>query len=343
MSATATKVNKKLIITLSVIGGLILLFFLLGPFYVIREGEQAVILRFGEAVRAETEPGLKIKVPIIENVVTLSTKTQSWDGDAQRIPTAEQQFIWVDVTARWKISDPIQFYANITTMTRASSRLAGIIDSVVRNVISANRIHEAVRDSNIINEVSAEISIVEDAGLDEEITEALLSDPNLLETQVVQPAVAKGRSGLMSDMHAAVKASLAGYGIEVIDIVIRQIRYTDDLTNTVYERMISDRSRIAQSFRSFGEGRKTSLLGQLENQKITILSSARREAEQIKGQADAEAARIYAAAYGANPEFYNFWRSLESYRTTLADAQKTLGTNFDYFRYLYNQNGTTRR
>ena len=333
--------TRNSLIVLAVIAGILVLVIAAGPFFVVREGEQAVVLRFGEIINTETEPGLKFKLPFVDNVVTYSSKVLSWDGEPRNIPTSEQQFIWVDTTARWRIIEPALFYASLTTMGTAQSRLDGIIDSVVRNVISSNSINEALRDSNQINDIdtSAQISL-DEAPLDDELTEELVQNPTLVETQVIQPRVTKGRSGLMNEMLAAARQSISGFGIEIIDVVIRQIRYSDELMSSVFQRMISDRNRIAQFYRSYGEGRKNTLLGELENQKVTILSDARRRAEEIKGEADAEAASIYAAAYGANTEFFNFWRSLESYRATLPNMPKTMSTDLDYFRYLYNQNGT---
>lgn len=336
-----TQKEKNRLVVLAVLIGFVVLVIALGPFFIVREGTQAVVVRFGEVVNVVTEPGLHLKIPVIDNVVMYSAKVLSWDGEAQRIPTSEQQFIWVDTTARWRISDPKEFYANITTMGRAYSRLDGIIDSVVRTVISSNSINEAVRDTNLINQViqAEEVISVDEAEVDEQLAMELVQNPNLVETREVQPRVSKGRTGLMTEMLTVSRQNVAGFGIEIIDVVVRQIRYTDDLTNAVYQRMISDRNRIAQFYRSYGEGRKNTLLGQLENQKVTVLSDARRRAEEIKGTADAEAARIYADAYGADADFFNFWRSLESYRHTLAGMPKIMTTDMDYFNYLYSQTG----
>ncbi|NCN05147.1 MAG: protease modulator HflC [Spirochaetales bacterium] len=332
--------DKNNLVVLLVVLGLVALIIFLGPFYIVREGTQAVVVRFGEVIDVTTEPGLHFKIPVIDEVVMYSARVLSWDGEAQRIPTSEQQFIWVDTTARWRISDPKVFYANITSMGRAYSRLDGIIDSVVRTVVSANSITEAVRDTNHINTViPTETVNVDEAEVDEEMVLELVQNPNLVETREVQPRVNKGRTGLMTEMLTNARQNVTGFGIEIIDVVVRQIRYTDDLTSAVFQRMISDRNRIAQFYRSYGEGRKNTLLGELENQKVTVLSDARRRAEEIKGTADAQAAAIYAEAYGTNPEFFAFWRSLESYRDTLPNLPKTMSTDMDYFRYLYSQRG----
>lgn len=333
--------NKRSLIVLGVIVGLLVLIIAAGPFYIVREGEQAVVLRFGEIISVQQQPGLKFKLPFFDIVATFSSKVQIWDGEPWNIPTSEQQFIYVDTTARWRITDPKQFYETLTTMSRAQSRLDGIIDSVVRNVIASNSINDALRDSNRINEFDsgAQISL-EEAPLELELSDELVQNPTLVETQVEQPRISKGRSQLMNDMASVSRQAITGFGIELIDVVIRQIRYSDELMNSVYQRMISDRNRIAQFYRSYGEGQKSRLLGELENQKVTILSDARRRAEEIMGTADAEAARIYADSYGENTEFFTFWRSIESYKQTLTSMPKTMSTDLDYFRYLYNQAGS---
>jgi len=152
-------------------------------------------------------------------------------------------------------------------------------------------------------------------------------------------AVVHGRGALCEKMTAAANALVSDYGITVIDIVPRQIKYSDELTESVYNRMIKDRSQVAQAYRSLGEAKKTGWIGRLENEKRTISSDAYRRAEEIKGQADAEAARIYAEAYNRDPEFYAFWKSMESYANTLKGRDATYSTNMDYFRYLYSPEG----
>jgi membrane protease subunit HflC len=316
----------------------ILVVLMTGPFFIVEEGEQAVVIRIGKIIREETAAGLKIKIPFIDSVETYSKKILSWDGEPKTIPTKEKQFIWVDVTARWRITDPTQFYSSVTTMDRANDRLDEIIDSAVRTTISDNPLREAVRNSNIINEdVSrTEIIAAETTGEDIEGIEDL---SQYTSSQVRQDAIQKGRKKISDEIYTKVETDVPNYGIEIIDIVIRQIRYSDELTESVYNRMIKDRNQIAQAYRSFGEGRKQSWLGRTEREKRGIISQAEREAEIIRGNADAQAAQIYSRAYNADPEFFQFWRAVESYRTTLPKFKKTLTTDMDYFDYLYNPAG----
>lgn len=327
---TNTKSSKKFWIGLITIFAVILIFLMMGPLYIINEGEQVVVTRFGSIVNTHTDAGIHIKVPFIDKVTTYPKLVLSLDGDEQRIPTQENQFIIVDTTSRWKISDPQKFYENFMTLDNAYNKLSDIIDSATRTVITQNRLSEIVRSSNIINESkSSEIQTDDDT---KEIE-------NLLNGTAVNETVTKGRNQLCSQMTEEANKLVPEYGIELIDIVPRQIKYSDELTESVYNRMIKDRNQVAQAYRSLGEGKKAEWLGKLENEKRTIASEAYRRSEEIKGAADAEAARIYAQAYNADPEFYTFWKSMESYKNTLKDNPAIYSTNMDYFKYLYSSDG----
>lgn len=323
--------RKAITITVVVII-VVIIFFALGPFFVIEEGEQAVVIRFGRIVNVTTEAGFKVKTPMVDNVNRYSKRILSWDGEAQRFPTAENQFVWVDTTARWRISDPQLFYESVTTMEQAYSRLDDVIDSSVRTIISRNSIREAVRNSDIINEIVRVDSFSQEGG---EQTEGMESLASLTNTAVEYPPIEKGREELSNETFVLANEITPQFGIELIDIIIRQIRYSDDLTESVYNRMIKERNQIAEAFRSYGEGRKAEWLGSLDREQRDILSQAYEQSETIKGTADAEATQIYAESYSLDLDFFEFWRSMESYRTTLPKFRKTLTTNMEYFDYLY--------
>lgn len=328
---------KRVITIIVVVAVVLIIFFLLGPLYIVEEGEQAVVIRFGEIVNAETEAGLKFKTPVVDNVVKYPARILSWDGDPRRIPTEENQFIWVDTTARWVITDPTLFYSSVTSIEQAYSRLDDVIESAVRSVIARNPLEEAVRDTNVINEIEREEIIQADA---EEIeAEGIQRLADLISTQTEQEPIEKGRQELSNEMFQSAADVTPDFGIKLVDIIIRQIRYSDELTESVYDRMVSERRRIAQAYRSFGEGRKEEILGELENERETILSEAFARAETIRGEADAEAAAIYSEAYSQDEGFFEFWRAVESYRTVLPRFRKTLTTDPQYFEYLYDEDG----
>lgn len=326
-----TKSVKKIITTSIIITALAIVFVLMGPFYIINEGQQAVITRFGGIVNTHTQAGLYFKIPFIDQVIMYPKLILSLDGDSQRIPTKENQFIIVDTTSRWQISDPAKFYQSFKTLDNAYNKLSDIIDSSTRTVITQNRLSEIVRSSNIINERNN----TDDQSKDEETKEI----ESLVNVNTTNESVQKGRNELCKIMTSEANKLVPEYGITLIDIVPRQIKYSDELTESVYNRMIKERNQIAQAYRSRGEGKKAEWMGKLENEKRKIESEAYKTAEEIKGSADAEAARIYANAYNKDPEFYNFWKSMESYKKTLKEYDATYSTNMDYFKYLYSAQG----
>lgn len=325
---------KRFITLFVILGILILAVLVVGPFYTLDEGEQAVVVRLGQIIAVKQDAGLHLKTPFLDDVIKYPKKIMSWDGEKQRIPTKENQFIWVDTIARWKISDPKKFYESIGSLESAYARLGDVIDSAVRTIIAENWLRETVRNSNIIRENKG-VSEAFEVGSDQDTGQLSA----FTRTDVTYEEVQKGRRKLAEEILNLSRKLVPEYGIELIDVVPRQIRYSDELTQSVYNRMIKERSQIAQAFRSFGEGKKAEWEGKLENERRSLLSAAYEKAEIIKGTADAEATRIYAQAYSKDPEFFDFWRSIESYKTTMPQFSKTLSTDMDYFRYLYSPRG----
>jgi len=325
---------KKIPIIIAIVAVLAVLFIVIfGPLFVLNEGEQAVVVRFGKIVAVHTEAGLKWRSPFVDTVIKYPKKLMSWDGEPQRIPTKENQFIYVDTTARWKIVDPVKFYEAVGSIDMAYGKLADVIDSAVRTVISSNYLREAVRSSDeILNATRIETfqtGEVENSGTLQQLA--------ITPTQYEK--IEKGRRILADAMRQLVSNIVPAFGIEVVDILPRQIKYSDELTESVYQRMIKERNQIAQAFRAFGEGKKAEWLGKLENEKRSLLSSAYAKAEIIKGKADAEASKIYADSFSKDPSFFEFWKAIESYRKTMPAFNKTLSTGMDYFKYLYSPTG----
>ena len=237
--------QKRVLTTVVVVIVLLVIFIILGPFYILVEGQQAVVTRFGKIIDVQDQSGLKLKMPLIDNVVYYPKKVLSWDGAAQRIPTKENQFIWVDTTARWLISDPARYYETVNTIDNGIARLNDILDSSVRTIISENYLNEAVRTTNQINEITVEEDV---QSLDSaEDAEQLR---NLTATQTKQENIRIGREQLSAKMNIQAEQFTDGFGIKLIDIIIRQIRYSDDLTESVYQRMIKERNQIAEAYRS---------------------------------------------------------------------------------------------
>ena len=326
---------KKSYFAIAAVVLLVLLFLSQGPFYIVDEGNQTVTTRMGRIVSTHTQAGLYMKVPFVDKITTYPSRILSLEGDSERIPTKENQFIIVDTTSRWRISDPALFYQSFKTLEGAYIKLSDVIDSATRTIITRNRLSEIVRSSNIINEKSSmqDSSISGIADDESAEIEALVNVSNQNEN------VSKGRTKLCDEMTDEARKMMGEFGIELIDIVPRQIKYSDELTESVYNRMIKERNQVAQAYRSLGEGKKAEWLGKLENEKRTIESEAYKISEETKGKADAEAAAIYAESYSRDPKFYEFWKSLESYKSTMGTFDPTYSTSLGYFKYLYSSDG----
>lgn len=313
---------------LFLVGGIAALILLLKPFYVLQEGQTAIITQFGQIVKTETAAGLHFKMPLMHQVQKYTAKLLRIDGDPQKILTKEKQFIEVNTTSRWRISDISKFYQSLVTYEGAYSRLSDIIDSSVRDIITLHSLENVVRTTNAINKINhkQQFGLTGDEIKIEDVTGS---------EKVVYAEIDKGRDVLAAEILKKANSQLDDFGIEVIDVIFKEIKYSDELQASVHNRMIKERNQIAQTFRSTGEGKKAEWFGKVENEKKSILSKAYSESEKIKGEADAEATAIYAAAYGKSPEFYSFWKSLEVYQNALPNTEKILSTDMEYFQYLY--------
>ena len=325
---------KKLISSIVIILIIIIGIFIAGPLFVVNEGEQAVIVQLGRITNVITSAGLHFKIPFIDEVVRYPKKIIAWDGEARIIPTAERQFIFVDVVARWRISDPKVFYESINTVSAAYSKLAEIIDSAVRTVVAENPLIESVRNSNIIMERSG---TVDELGIGEGIEVEIISTS---ENNISHEPITRGRRQLAELILARSRQNMEReFGILLIDVVTRQISYSPELTPSVFARMIRERNQLAMLYRSDGEGRKAEWMGRMDRDRRDIISTAYSQSQTIMGTADAEATRIYADSYNRDAStrtFYDYWRAIESYRQTMPKFNKTLTTEMEYFRYLYN-------
>ena len=285
--------------------------------YIVDETQQAIITQFGDPVGDPvTSAGLHIKIPFIQKATFFEKRIMQWDGDANQIPTSDKKYIWVNTFARWRISDPLKFYQSVNNLRNALGRLDDIIDGVTRDFVSENLLIEVVRNSNREMAVSAE----------EEDEILIVADSLKIE---------KGRREITRAILAKVQETVPQYGIVIEDIRIKQVNYVDEVRVKVFDRMISERKRIAQLYRSQGQGRRAEIEGQRQKELQRISSEAYRGAQEIKGKADAEATEIYASAYNKDPEFYSFLKTLESYQTTLEGVNTLiLSTDSPYLKYL---------
>lgn len=307
--------------TLGIIGFIILAAVVSGAVYIVQEHEQVVITRFGEP-RGEpiTDAGLHFKIPIMDKANYFEERILEWDGRPTQIPTQDKKFILIDETARWRINDPLLFLQSVNNESGAQRRLNDIIAAATRDVVTNHTLQEVVRTSNRL--------------LDEPVASDEERGEDYIESEEVD-RIRRGRKELTRLIKDRAAEITPKYGIELVDMRIKRINYIEAVRQKVYERMISERRRAAEKYRSEGQGRRAEIEGKMEKELQLIRSEATRRSLQIRGKADAEATEIYANAYNKDPEFYKFLRTLETYRESIdANSVLLLSTDGDYFRLL---------
>ena len=304
---------NKIVRAISIIVVAALLAVVWSGYYILPEGYQAVVTQFGKPVGdPEVEAGIKFKIPFIQEVTYFDKKIQIWDGDPNQIPTNDKTYVFLDMTARWRISDALLFLQSVKTMTRAQSILDDILDGTVRDLVNQNNLVEIIRSSDWSPET--------------------MSGGN---PEGAKEPVTLGRDKIATMIHDTASKITPQYGIELVDVMFKRVNYIETVRRKVYERMISERKRIAAEKRSLGEGQKAEIMGRVNRELKEIISTANREAMEIKGKADAEAARIYADAYNADPEFYGFWKTLEVYAVGIGDNTRLIvSSDSDFYKYL---------
>lgn len=308
--------NSKYILYIAII--LVLLILIGSSTYTVKESNQVIITQFGAPVgNAITAPGLKFKVPFIQKANYFEKRYMEWDGDPNLVPTKDKMFIFVDSYARWRITDPLQFFKRLRNERGAQSRLDDIIDGETRDHVAAHNLVETVRSSNRVPVSSGAVS--------EEIGDSLAN-------------ISVGRVKIQAMILKSSNEKAKDLGIEILDFRFKRITYEQKVREQVYNRMNSERYRIADKYRSEGQGEASKINGEKERELKTIQSEAFRQAEEIKGKADAQAAAIYANAYdrsAASRELYAFVKSMETFENTFDDKTSIiLSTDNELFKYL---------
>ncbi|MBN2523159.1 MAG: protease modulator HflC [Bacteroidales bacterium] len=308
--------NNKLILYLAII--VLALILIAQSAFIVQETEQVVITQFGKPVgNAITTPGLKFKTPFIQKANFFEKRYMEWDGDPNLVPTKDKMFIFVDSYARWQITDPLQFFKRLTNERGAQSRLDDIIDGETRDHVAAHNLVETVRSSNRVPVSSGAVS--------EEIGDSLAN-------------ITVGREKIQRMILKSSNEKAKDLGIEILDFRFKRITYEEKVREQVYNRMNSERYRIADKSRSEGQGEASKINGEKERELKSIQSLAFKEAEEIMGRADAEAAAIYAAAYdrsSSSRELYAFIKSMETFQKTFDDQTSViLSTDSELYKYL---------
>lgn len=284
--------------------------------YTVRETEQVVITQFGKPVgKPISTPGLKMKTPFVQNIHAFEKRFLEWDGSPNQIPTKDKRFIWVDSYARWRITDPLLFFQRLHDERGAQSRLDDILDGETRNTIAKHELIDLVRSTNRAMVVADDVA---------ELSQREASE-----------RVEFGRDKLTNEVLKNAQRRTVDLGIEILDFRVKQINYVDAVRQEVYARMISERKRIAERYRSEGAGEAARIAGERERELRVIESEAYRKAQEIRGKADAAAADIYASAYNRDPEFYRFLKTMGTLEKSFdADTVMVLSTDGEMLKYL---------
>ncbi len=287
------------------------------PVYIVDETEQVVITKFGKPIGdAIQTPGLKFKIPYYTATV-FPKNLLEWDGDPDQYPTLDKTFIWVDTFARWKIVNPLKYFETLNNERAAQSRLDSILNSSIRDAITSHSLIETVRNTDRQLEVD-----IFDSGMDGTKQEAALDK------------VVTGRAKIARKILEQAQPKLEDFGIQLVDVKIKRLNYSDEVQRSVFDRMIAERNQIAEKFRSEGQGEARKIEGDREKEMKRITSEAYKTAEEIKGRADAEATLIYSEAFGKDPEFYSFTKTLDIYKQSMGkDSSLVLSTDSEFMKY----------
>ena len=299
---------------------MLFVFFLINSVFIINEKEQAIITQFGKPIGSTiVESGLKFKVPFIHTVLRFDRRILEWDGSVNEIPTKDNKYILIDTFAKWRISDALEFYKSAKNEIMAQSRLDDIIDGAVRDEIANRSMSEIVKSSDRVMDIN-------DSGYSE-------NRDGYEEEYVTDGARLEIINDILSNVDSKLKE--LKMGIEVVDVQIKRVSYNKQVQNKLFNRMISEQSMIAEKYRAQGQGSKQEILGRQIQKEKEVRSNAYLSSQNIKGKADAQATEIYAKAYSQSPEFYNYLKTLETYKKTLDPTTVfILSTDNKYLKFL---------
>ncbi|MEN8211049.1 MAG: protease modulator HflC [Thermodesulfobacteriota bacterium] len=302
----------KTIVLIAAAAGIVLLY---ASAYVVDETEQVVITQFGKVVnKPVTTPGLNFKIPFIQKASYFPKNLLTWDGDPGQVPTKDKTYIWVDTFARWKIVDPIKYFQTVNNEFAALERLDDIIDPAMRNLVTSYPLVESVRNSS--RSMDTFESVVDES------------------RKRIQYKIDLGRDEITKRIVKQASAKLSSFGIELVDVKIKRINYIENVRQAVYNRMIAERNQIAEKYRAEGKGEASNIRGEKEKELQVIKSQAYKTAQTLKGEADAQATQIYADAYSADPDFYEFLKAMDVYKETMTkDSTLVLSTDSDFMKY----------
>ncbi|OGT78224.1 MAG: HflC protein [Gammaproteobacteria bacterium RIFCSPLOWO2_02_FULL_56_15] len=289
--------------------------------YTVNEIEQVIITQFGKPVGDPvTTAGLQVKIPFIQDINRIDRRILEWDGATTDMPTKDKLYVSVDMFARWRITDPMQYFLRMRDERSAQSRLDDILGSETRNSVAKHELIEIIRTTK------------DRVPLQDELLSNTESTVGLL------LPITRGREAIEREIFAAAVPKIGVFGIELLDIRFKRINYNESVRPKIYDRMVSERRQIAEQFRSEGNGEAARINGNRERDLLRIQSEAYRKVEEVRGEADARATEIYAKAYNqsaAAVSFYEFTRTMEAYKAIItSNTTLVLSTDSDLFKFL---------
>lgn len=313
--------NKKQFFIIT--GLIVVLIIIFSSAFTVDETQQVIITQLGKPVgNAITDPGIHFKMPLFQEANYFDKRFLEWDGDANQIPTKDKRFIYVDTYARWRIADPLLFFQRVRDERGAQARLDDILDGETRNAVANHDLEEIVRNTN---------------------RKPVISDTLNYDEVREFKTIRIGRSKISREILANASVRTKELGIELLDLRFKRINYIEAVQKKIYEQMITERKRIADRFRSQGQGQASKILGDKDRELKRIQSEAYRKSQEIKGNADAQATNIYARAYNQSADsrsFYSFIKTLETYKNTISERDLLiLSTSSDYFKFLKKSTG----
>lgn len=303
-------------VTIAIIAVVAIIIIVSSSFYVVDIKSQCVITQFGRPVKVVKEPGLKFKTPFIQKAKFFEKRIIEWDGEPSDILTRDKENIGINTWARWRIVDSLKFYTSLGTESRGQGVLDEVIESAVKNIVSAYPLNEVLRNTK--RKLEYTTVELEKAEMDKEVK------------------VSHGRSSLVREINEMANDGLGErYGIELVDVRIKHINYVPAVIPKIFDRMRSERIRIANKYESEGRRDEAEILGYMKKELEKIESEGYKIAVETRGEADAEAVKIYADAYGKDPDFYSFTKTLETYEKTIDENTRLyLSTDSDYYKYI---------
>jgi modulator of FtsH protease HflC len=274
----------------------ILLLAAYGSLFTVYQTKQALVVRLGEPVRIITEPGLHVKIPIVDTVITIDNRILDLENAAQEVFASDQRRLVIDAFARYRITDVLRFYQTVSNIEGANSRLSSLLNAALRRVLGEATLIHVVRDE---------------------------------------------RAALMARVRDQLDREARAFGIEVVDVRIRRADLPEQNSQAVYSRMQTERQRQAASIRGDGSQKSQEIRAKADRDVTVLVAEAQSRAEQTRGEGDAERNRIFAEAFGKDPDFFGFYRSMQAYEAGLKanDTRLVLRPDSDFFKYFGNPSG----